>query len=187
MAGPGSNPAKGGSHPETGSATEGHSGTIVAVVLLAIMVGGIAYRYWPSDEREIRRHLSNLAEALSVPGTETEVVRVTRIAAVREYFAPDVRIRVGSEQIVSRDALMAVIGRLTPPPGGVVVEFVDVTVALAEDHSSADVTLTAKIASTDRQSREKTLDVQGAAVTMREASGDWVITSVEPREIPQRP
>jgi hypothetical protein len=172
---------------EHGSDTDGHSGTIVAAVLLGIMLAALAYRYWPSDEREIRRHLSNLAEALSVPGAETEVARLTRIAAMREYFAPDVRIRVGAEQIASRDALIAALGRLSPPPGGVAVEFVDVTVALAEDHSSADVTLTAKIASTDRQSGEKTLDVQGAAVQMRDAEGDWVITTVEPREIPQRP
>jgi SnoaL-like domain len=167
--------------------TDGHSGTIVAIVLLGIMIAGLAYRYWPSDEREIRRHLSNLAEALSVPGAETDVARMTRVAAMREYFAPDVRMRVGSEQIVSRDALMAAIARLSPPPGGVAVEFTDVTVALAQDHASADVTLTAKIASTDRQSGEKTLDVQGAAVQMRDADGDWVITSVEPREIPPRP
>jgi hypothetical protein len=175
------NPAEAGSH------TEGHSGTVVAVVLLGIMLAGLAYRYWPSDEREIRRHLSNLAEALSVPGTETDVARMTRVAAMREYFAPDVRIRVGSEEIVTRDALMAAIARWSPPPGGVAVEFVDVTVALAEDHGSADVTLTAKIASTDRQSGEKTLDVQGAAVQMRDADGDWVITRAEPREIPPRP
>jgi hypothetical protein len=170
-----------------GSQREGYSGTIVAAVLIAIMVGGLAYRYWPSDEREIRRHLSNLAEALSVPGDEADVARLTRSAAMREYFAPDVRIRVGSEQIASRDALIAAISRLSPPPGGVAVEFVDVTVALADDHSSADVTLTAKIAATDRQTGEKTLDVQGAAVQMRNADGDWVITAAEPRENPQRP
>lgn len=172
---------------ETGSHERGHSGTVVAGVLLAIMLAGLAYRYWPSDEREIRRHLSNLAEALSAPGAESEVARITRIAAMREYFAPDVRIRVGAEQIVSRDALIAAIGRLSPPPGGVAVEFADVTVLLADDHASADVTLTARVASTDRQTGEKTLDLQGAAVQMRDAEGDWVITSVEPREIPRRP
>jgi hypothetical protein len=165
----------------------GHSGTIVAVVLLAIMVAAIAYRYWPSDEREIRRHVSNLAEALTVPAGETEVARLTRVAALREYFAPDVRIRIGAEEIVSRDALMAAIGRLPAPPGGVTVEFVDVTVMLAEDHSSADVTLTAKIASTDRQTGEKTLDVQGIEAQMRDTEGDWVITTVEPRELPPHP
>jgi hypothetical protein len=164
-----------------------HSGTVVAAVLLAMMVAGIVYRYWPSDEREIRRHLSNLAETLSVPGGESDVVRLTRIAAMREYFAPDVRIRVGSEQIGSRDALIAAIGRWTPPPGGVAVEFVDVTVALGDDHSYADVTLTAKIASTNGQTGEATVDVQGAAVQMRDADNDWVITTVEPRELVQRP
>jgi hypothetical protein len=173
-------------HAGTSVPPSGHSGTVVAVVLLAIMLAGIAYRYWPNDERDIRRHLSNLAETLSVPGAETEVLRLTRIAAMREYFAPDVRVHVGAEEIVSRDALIAAIGRLSPP-SGVAVEFVDVTVALAEDHSSADVTLTAKVSSTDRRTGEQTLDVQGAAVTMRDAEGDWVITTVEPREIPQRP
>jgi hypothetical protein len=164
-----------------------YSGTVVAGVLLAIMLAGIVYRYWPSDERQIRRHLSNLAEALSAPGAESEVARLTRIAAMREYFAPDVRIRIGSEQIESRDALIAAIGRWTPPPGGVAVEFVDVAVALADDHSSADVTLTAKIAGTNSQTGETTLDVQAAAVQMRDSEGDWVITRVEPRETVQRP
>jgi hypothetical protein len=175
-----------GLHGDLGEERQ-YSGTVVAAVLLAIMVAGIVYRYWPSDEREIRRHLSNLAEALSVPGAESDVARLTRIAATREYFAPDVRIRVGSEQIGSRDALIAAIGRWTPPPGGVAVEFVDVTVALADDHSYADVTLTAKVASTNIQTGEATVDVQGAAVQMRDADGDWVITTVEPREAVQRP
>lgn len=178
-----SNPAEAGS-PD---AERQYSGTVVAAVLLAVMLAGIAYRYWPSDERQIRRHLSNLAEVLSAPAAESEVAHITRIAALREYFAPDVRLRVGSEQIGSRDALMALVGRWTPPPGGVVVEFVDVAVTLAEDHSSADVTLTAKIASTNSQTGEAVVDEQGAAVEMRDADGDWVITSVEPRETPPRP
>jgi hypothetical protein len=149
------------------------------------MVAGIAYRYWPSDERAIRRHLSNLAEALSAPTGESEVAHLTRIAAMREYFAPDIRIRVGSESIVSRDALMAAIGRWTPPPGGVAVEFADVHVTIADDHQSANVTLTAKVASTNPQTGASTLDIQAAAGDMRKADGDWVITSVEPRETAQ--
>jgi hypothetical protein len=31
------------------------------------------------------------------------------------------------------------------------------------------------------------VDVQGAAVQMRDADNDWVITTVEPRELVQRP
>lgn len=164
-----------------------HSGTIVAIVLFAMMVGGVVYRYWPSDERAIRRHLSNLAEVLSMPGRESEVERLTRMAALREYFAPDVRIRLGSEQIVSREALVALVGRMNPPAGGVAVEFVDVSVMLADDHRSASVGLTAKIASTDPQTGESTLDTRQAAVMMADENDDWVITSVEAKETPERP
>lgn len=162
-----------------------YSGTVVALVLLGLMLAAIAYRYWPSDEREIRRHLSNLAEVLSAPGAENEVARLTRVAALREYFAPDVQIKLASQPIVSRDALIAAIGRWTPPPGGVVVEFVDVKVALAEDHGTAGVTLTANVASRNPQTGESTLDVTDAAVQMANADGDWVITTVEPRPRPR--
>jgi hypothetical protein len=163
-----------------------YSGTAVAIALLAVMLAGIVYRYWPSDEREIRRHLSNLAEVLSAPANESEVAHLTRMAALREYFAPDVQIQVAGQQMLSREALVALVGRWGPPPGGVVVEFVDVTVTLADDHKSADVSLTAKMASTNAQSGESNLDTRAAAVKMSDADGDWVITSVESRETAER-
>jgi hypothetical protein len=164
-----------------------YSGTAVALVLLGVMLAGIVYRYWPSDEREIRRHLSNLAEVLSSPGNESEVAHLTRVAALREYFAPEVKIQLGGEQIVSREALMALVGRWTPPPGGVVVEFVDVTVTLAGDHQSADISLTAKASAGNSRNGESTVDAREAALEMRNADGDWVITSVEARETLARP
>ena len=48
-----------------------YSGTVVAAIIFAAMIAGIVYRYWPSDERSIRRHLSNMAEALSFPTTDS--------------------------------------------------------------------------------------------------------------------
>lgn len=157
----------------------GRSGTIVAAVLLTVMVAGIVYRYWPSDEREIRRHLSNLAEALSTPGGETDVEHLTRVAALREYFAPEIQVKVVGEQTLSRDALIGIISRLAAPAGGFAVEFVDITVTLAQDHRSADVTLTARVASTNPQTAESTVDTRAAAGTMRKMDGDWVITAVD--------
>src|SRR5262245_15021076 len=46
------------------------SGTVVAVVIFTAMLSGLLYRYWPNEERDIRRHLINLAEALSIPTTD---------------------------------------------------------------------------------------------------------------------
>jgi hypothetical protein len=163
-----------------------YSGTVVALVLVGIMLAAIAYRYWPSDEREIRRHISNLAEVLSAPSTENEVARLTRAAALREYFAPDVRVHFGAEQLTSRDALIALVNRWVPPPGGVVVEFTDVTISLADDHQSADVRLTAKMESTNVHSGESTIDTRDAALTISDEDCDWVITSVESRDSTER-
>jgi hypothetical protein len=153
-----------------------YSGTVVAAVIFAAMIAGLVYRYWPSDERSIKRHLSNLAEALSIPSTDSHEERVTRFAVLREYFSPDVRIRLDDREFVSRDTLLDELGRWQPPPGGLAVEFVDVTVALAADNASATVGLTAK-ASTTRPGGESTLDQRAASLTMVKRDDDWVISS----------
>src|SRR5262245_30362085 len=93
-----------------------YSGTVVAALLLAMMIAGITYRYWPSDERSIRRHLSNLAEALSFPLAESDEERLTRLAVLREYFAPDVRVGIDGREFASRDEIVSVLSSFQPPP-----------------------------------------------------------------------
>lgn len=153
-----------------------YSGTVVAGVLLALMVAGIGYRYWPSEERSIRRHLSNLAEALSFPLAESDEERLTRIAVLREYFDPDVRIRLDEREITSRDEVINQLTRFQPPPGGVAVEFVNIVVTIAADGDTAAVTLTAKLSSTNANG-VSTLDERVADVTMRKLDDDWVIAA----------
>src|SRR5215510_7801151 len=106
-----------------------YSGTVVAAVLLAIMLAGLTYRYWPSDERDIRRHLSNLAEALSFPLAESTEERITRLAVLREYFDPNVRVQVDDRNFTTRDEIVELLTHYQPPPGGVNVEFVNIAVA----------------------------------------------------------
>jgi hypothetical protein len=162
-----------------------HSGTAIAIVLLALIVAGVVYRYWPSDEREIRRHLSNLAEGLSSPTTDSEVASITRLAALREYFAPEVRVRAGAAEIRSRETLVGLISQSRP--SGLVVEFVDVKVAVSENHSAARIELTAKVSRTDPTSGESSLDARPATGTVEKRDGDWVITEVEFPDPPARP
>jgi SnoaL-like protein len=153
-----------------------YSGTIVAALLLALMVAGVSYRYWPSDERSIRRHLSNLAEALSFPLSESDEERITRVEVLREYFAPDVRIHLDDRELTSRDEIIRLLSHFQPPPGGVNVEFVNIIVTLAADSDTAAVTLTAKLSSTNAQG-VSTLDQRVADVTMRKIDDDWVIAA----------
>ena len=152
-----------------------YSGTAVAVVIFAAMIAGTVYRYWPSDERSIRRHLTNLAEAISLPSTDSEVGRITRFAALREYFAPDVRIGLDGQEIVSSEAVIAQLSQWKPPAGGIVVEFADIEILLADD-DTAQVTLTANVSTTDPTTGKSTLDQRTVDVTMTKLAGDWVIS-----------
>lgn len=155
------------------------SGTVLASIVFAAMIAAVLYRYWPGDERSIRRHLSNLSETLSLPGEEGEVQKITRFAALREYFADDVRIRVGSEEFVSKDAVFAALDRVRPPPGGLHVDFADVVVRLADDGPTAAVSLTAKVSQTDPITGEARLDAEPATLSMVKLRGDWVIAGAQ--------
>jgi hypothetical protein len=170
-----------------GGPVRGISGTIIAAVVLGMLSMGLLYRYWPSDERVIRRHLVHLAEVLSATPGENEVVHLTRAAALREYFAPDVRITLGGQEITSRDALLGFLSRWKPPRGGFSVEFVDETVTLAEDHSTAQVALTAKLVSKNVQTGQSAVDAREVALRMAKVDRDWVITNAELRETLERP
>lgn len=164
------------------------SGKPIALGLAILLMGAGIYKWWPSDERAIRRQCDALADVLTVPSTETELARTTRLAELRNYFAPDVRIHIGSQDVVSRDMLFALAAQWTPPPGGLFVEFVDLTINVADD--AAQVSLTAKVSSRDARTGEQIVDARGANVGMAKQNGDWVITSVDWRETletPQRP
>lgn len=162
-------------------------GRITVVSLVSIVVIGLlVYLWWPSEERAIKRRLNELAEIVSLPETEPELGRVTRVAGVRGYLADDLRIQTGSQE-VSRDAVLAVVGRFTPPPGGILVDFVDTQVTLAPDSTTADVYLTVKITTRDSRTGEPTLDAREATVGMAKRRGEWVVTSAATLETLRRP
>ena len=156
-----------------------YSGTVVAGVMFAALVSGLLYRYWPSADREIRRHLSNLAEALSLSTTEGEAASLTRFAVMSEYFAEDVRVSFDDQAILSRDAVIDRVRRWPPPPGGVAVELVDLKVTLSADQSSAAVELTAKVSTSGGAQQGSTLDARRVHIAMLQRGGDWVISSVQ--------
>ena len=176
------------------------SGTPVAVLLLVVLIGAGVYKWWPSDERAIRRQLDALADTLTVPSTDTELSRVTRLAELRECFAPDVQIHFENQELASRDALLAFVERWTPAPGRIFVEFVDVKVTLGGD-DTATVYLTAKVTSAkegpaadspDRDARAPSaghtiIDAREVNLTMAKQNDDWVITKVESQETLEKP
>jgi hypothetical protein len=164
----------------SGTAEErSYSGTAVAVVILALMVAALTYRYWPSHERDVLRHVVNLAEALSFDGAESEALTATRFAALREYFAENVHITLDGREIVTRDEVLRAIRGWTPPPGGMLVDFVDVRLALADDAQSATVDATAYVSARNVPRDRAVIASRPVHAAMDRRDGDWVVRSAE--------
>jgi hypothetical protein len=163
-------------------ASSSRSGTAIAALVFALMVAGVAYRYWPGEERSIRRHLTGLAEALSFPGGENEVQRITRLKALQEYFVPDVRLTLDGQDIRSRDTLLDRLGRVEAPPGGIVVEMSELTVALAVDQDTATVTLRVRARRARGGNDPSTVDARHVVLKMTRQPGDWMIAAAEIRD-----
>ena len=171
--------------------TKGQSGSVVTTILISVSTVSLvvilvfAYQWWRGEERVIRARLDSLAEALSPPAGGGELAMVGRLAQLRDYFAPDIRVRLGGDELVSRDTLLAVIGRWEPPAKGFRLEFVDVAVTLGED-DTAQVSLTAKISNIDARSGEPIVDAREANLTMKKLDGGWVLATVETSETLRR-
>lgn len=160
---------------------------VLIIAALLVVVGLRAFQYWRGEERIIAARLDALAETLSPPaGTSGEMAMLGRIVQLRKHFAPDVHLRFGTQEIVSRDALLGLLGSWQPPGPGFSIEFVDVAVTL-EDPSTALVALTAKVSSRAAEAGDPIVDAREATVTMKKLDGEWVVAGVESTETLQRP
>jgi len=164
------------------------TGSKYVVTVLVALVAYFVYVWWFSPTRIIKRQLGELAATLSVPASDSELARVTRVAQLRRHFAEDVRISTGQGglELTSRDALLAALTGLRPPPGGWDVQFVDVQVTVDSD-AAARAYMLVEVTGHDARTGERTLDAREARLRLAKRNGDWVITSAESPETLNRP
>lgn len=166
--------------------TKAESGSIVNSILIfvsfvsLVLIVTFGYQWWAGEERVIRARLDRLADVLSPPAGGGELAVVGRMGELRNYFAPDIRVHINGDEVVSRETLVGLIGRWKPSEE-FQVEFADVVVTLGEG-GTAQVSLTARLYEEDPRSGEKTVDAREASLTMRKIAGDWVLAEVESRE-----
>ncbi len=166
------------------------NGSIYVSVVFAALVAYFSYQWWFNPHRVVKRRLGEIAATLSVPATDAELGRITRVAQLRHYLADDVHVRVGRSggdlELRSRDAVLAVVGAWTPPPGGWNVDFVDVDVAV-DSSTTARAYLMADMTSRDPRTGERTLDSRDATVSMVNRDGEWVVSEVDVKAPPTPP
>ena len=153
-----------------------------AGTLMSLVAGAFWYHWWSSDERLIKKQLSTIAQSLTTGPNEGALGPVTRIATLRKAIASDVHLSAGGQEVVSRDALLALASQWIPPPGGVTVEFVDVQVTVGEDRLHADVYCTVTVTSRTSTSGEPAIDARELAIDFVEQDGAWLVSAVRTKE-----
>jgi len=165
------------------------SGSVYVTVVVALLAGYFSYQWWFNPRRAIKRQLGELAATLTVPPASAgNMDRFARVARLRNYFSPDVRISMGEGRpgVASRDALVGALAAWNPPAGGWNVSFVDVQISIDSD-TTARAYMTVEISSPDLRTGQPTYDAREVTVGMAEQEGVWVITTAEPVETLQRP
>ncbi len=141
-----------------------------------------AARFNPA--RAAKQRLGEVAFALSVPEHESDVARIGRLAQLRKYLDDDLRLKIGAEDIRSRDAALGIAAGWQPPAGSGDVHFADVQLFIESD-TAAHAYLAVELASLDKASGHSTVDSRDASVSMARKNGEWVITAAESKEMPR--
>ena len=161
------------------------NGSVYVAVVFAALFGYFGYQWWFNPARAVKQRLGQVAGALSVPEAEADMARIARIARLRGYLADDLHVRVGTQEVGSRDVALAIAGGWKPEPGSGDVHFADVQVFI-ESETAAHAYLAVELTSLDKESGHSTVDSRDASVNLAKRDGEWVITTAEAKELPGR-
>jgi hypothetical protein len=159
------------------------NGSVYVAMVFAVLIGYFSYQWWFNPARAVKQRLGEVAAALSVPASESDVAHLARLAQLRRYLAEDLRVRAGGEEIASRDAAVGAAAAWQPQPGSGDVHFADVQVFIESD-TAAHAYLAVELTNLDRESGHPTVDSRDASVGLAKRNGEWVITTAEAKALP---
>ena len=146
---------------------------LAAVALIAAIAG---YLHWSSDERQIRRLLDGVADAVSQEEGADGVVGLAEVAALNRYLAPDVSFDPGEpfRPMTGPQDIVSTVGRIRAVMVSVQLTFSDIQVAI--DGIKASVHARAQLTLRDRDHAES-VETRDAEIALEERETGWVITA----------
>jgi hypothetical protein len=148
------------------------------LVILLVLAGlGVAvwWRLHPTDEKQVRRTLTALAErATKVPG-ETTTVMAVKLQNLDSLFAPQIEVNVrgfAGNGNYSREELASIVARVRPLFRSMRLVFHDITVTFAAPDQATAV-MTAMLDLEDAEGRHQTDTREIAVCLRREATAGW--------------
>ncbi|HSL22001.1 MAG TPA: hypothetical protein VK886_10735 [Vicinamibacterales bacterium] len=156
---------------------------VLALVAVAAIAWG-AWRFWPNDERRIKRRLDDLAAVVNESPTDG-LALIARTAELSDFVTEDVVLDpgIGAGPIHGRERLLALASRSPGGGGAFNLRFVDVSVDVSGDVAAARLTA---LLSWSGASTEENVDAREVELELRD-TGDWRIsriTVIRPLERP---
>jgi hypothetical protein len=163
------------------------NGSIYVTVVFVVLAGYFSYQGWFNPSRAVKRRLGEIAATLSVPLQEADVNRIARLAQLRTFLAPDIRLKIGEppQELASRDAVLALVGGFRPATS-IDVRFTDTQVFMDAD-AAAHAYMRVDVVTPDPQSGQPTVDSRDASVDLGLVDGEWLVTIAELKPPPPRP
>jgi hypothetical protein len=151
------------------------------LLILALAGTLLAYRWWTSPERQIRRILTVVASAVNHDRPDAGLEALASVAALQRHLAVDVAVELGrgSRVISGRQEIVSQAARLRVATPMLLVQFFDEVITV-EGASSANVRVTAQVTSRN-QSGEDVVEVLYVDATVEAHDGEWVVTSARLR------
>lgn len=159
---------------------------ILIAVLLAVVLGLLAVRFWPSDERAIRAQLHLIEEAGSKQPAEQPVEALVKATQLAELFNDPCRLVVTAAHHADTYPRKQIQDRIVMARAlysEVQVTLHDIAIALAENQTAV---VRGTIRLRGQSKGEAIADVQELRAEMGKIDGAWLFTSVEIVEVLER-
>jgi len=145
----------------------------MVVALVAVIAG---YRYWASDERQIRRLLDHVADAVSQDEGQSGMGSLAEITSLTTYLLPDVEIDAtppATARIAGASEVVSTVGRLRTLFPVLQLSIVDVEVSAAVD-GTATARATATLTMRNREG-EEAVETRTVVISLLKHEGRWVV------------
>jgi hypothetical protein len=149
----------------------------VAIVIAALVVVVLGYRWWASPERHVHVMLADVASALSHDDAETELRAIAAVASIQSHLAPDISIDMDSSStsLRGRPDVISMAARFRAARPLVRVQFFDPEIQFSSD-SAGTTRVTVQVTTRDAGG-EEVADARVVSIALVKADGRWQIAS----------
>ena len=153
------------------------------LIAMAFVGAVAAYLYWASDERQIRRLLNGVADAVTQEEGTGGVAGLAEVTGLTRYLASDIAFEPGEpfRAITGAQDVVSTVGRVRAVMTTVELTFSDVQIAV--DGSTASVRATARLSLKDRNG-DQSVETREALIALAERETGWVVTTARAQPRP---